>query len=58
MVSTKKEIQKLNLSEEMSKKIYQLIFCDGLWEDMDKGIYSGISETLSIYLERYPELNE
>lgn len=54
----KEEIQKLNLSKDVSEILYKSIFCDGLWEDMDKGIYSGISETLPIYLERYPELKD
>ncbi len=54
----KEEISKLHLSNEKSEQLYQAIFCDGLWSAMDQGIYTGISQTLPIYLERYPNLKE
>ncbi len=54
----KEEISKFNLSKEKSEQLYQAIFCDGLWNQMDQGVYTGISQTLPIYLERYPELKE
>lgn len=54
----RKEIEKLNLDPVKTEKLYQAIFCDGLWRSMDEGRYSGISQTLPMYLERYPDMKE
>lgn len=54
----KREIRKLGLSPSKSEEVYQAIFQDPLWADADKGMYAGVSETLPLYLKKYPHLKK
>lgn len=54
----KKAIQKLNLTNEKAEQLYQCIFQDGIWQDMDAGKYTGLKQTLPIYLQKYPALTK
>lgn len=54
----KEAIHQLGLSKEKEDALYSAIFLDTLWQEVDKGVYQGVSETLPLYLEKYPSLQE
>lgn len=51
-------VKKLHLSPEKTKKLYQCIFLDPLWQEMDEGKYTGVRETLPLYLKKYPDMHD
>ena len=54
----KEEIKKLNLSKEKAERLYKCIFQDPLWQEMDEGKYVGLSQTLPLYLQKYPDMHD
>lgn len=54
----KEAIHRLGLCKEKEEALYSAIFLDPLWLEVDKGVYQGVSETLPLYLEKYPSLQE
>lgn len=54
----KEAIHRLRLCKEKEEALYSAIFLDPLWLEVDKGVYQGFSETLPLYLEKYPSLHE
>lgn len=54
----KEAIHQLGLSKEKEDALYSAIFLDSLWLEVDKGVYQGVSETLDLYLEKYPSLQK
>jgi len=54
----KEAIHCLGLCKEKEEALYSAIFLDPLWLEIDKGVYQGVSETLPLYLEKYPSLQE
>ena len=54
----KEAIHQLGLSKEKEDALYSAIFLDPLWLEVDKGVYQGVSETLDLYLEKYPSLQK
>lgn len=51
-------INQLDLNMNKKNELYQAIFKDQIWQDLDRGIYETFDDAVKAYLRKYPNMKK